>query len=158
MNADVINSYRKSVTRDIITRHSAKVRGFARGTVTLYRSGQITALERVELISAMVLERQSHSKATMKAKLREIERYVGGRKASPVARGGLPSLGKRRPGGWQRKRAMHRARWAGRCRSYGMSRDTYSAVEVKPQPACQANRVPTRRSSEERLSPPGSCY
>jgi hypothetical protein len=97
MNTDVINSYRKSVTRDIITRHSSKVRGFARGTVTLYKSGQITALERVELISAMVREKQSQSKANMKARLREVDRDLGGGKGSPVAQGGLPSLGKRRP-------------------------------------------------------------
>lgn len=63
----------------------------------LRKSGQITALESIELIRAMARERQSQSKAAMKAKMKEIEQFIGGRKGSPVAQGGLPSLGKRRP-------------------------------------------------------------
>ena len=64
---------------------------------TLYKSGRVTDLERAELISAIVRDKQTQSKASMKAKMREIDRYMGGGKGSPVAQGGLPSLGKRRP-------------------------------------------------------------
>ena len=66
-------------------------------TERLYRSGQITFRERDELVSSMEREKQTEAKANMKAKLREAERFVGGGKGSPVAQGGLPSLGKRRP-------------------------------------------------------------
>jgi hypothetical protein len=37
------------------------------------------------------------AKNRMKEKLKEAERYVIGRKGSPEAQAGLPSLGKRRP-------------------------------------------------------------
>ena len=37
------------------------------------------------------------TRAETEAKLREAERYAGGRKRTPFLRGGLPSLGKRRP-------------------------------------------------------------
>jgi len=66
-------------------------------TEKLYRSGQITSRERGELVSSVEREKQIKTNADMKAKLREAERYVGGGKGSPVAQGGLPSLGKRKP-------------------------------------------------------------
>ena len=64
---------------------------------TLYETGQINALVRIELISAIVGVKQPQSKAGVKVKMRDIDRYMGGGKGSPVAQGGLPSMGKRRP-------------------------------------------------------------
>ena len=66
-------------------------------TEKLYKSGQITLRERDELVDSVERETRIKTKANMKAKLREAERFVGGGKGSPVAQGGLPSLGKRRP-------------------------------------------------------------
>ena len=76
--------------------HADSIDAISAVAETLYKSGQITASERNDLICSVEREKQSQSKRSIRAKLREAERFVGGGKRSPVAQGGLPSLGKKR--------------------------------------------------------------
>ncbi len=46
--------------------------------------------------SRTIRAEKARVKAKMKAKMREIDQYLGGGKASPNVQGGLPTLGKRR--------------------------------------------------------------
>ena len=66
-------------------------------TEKLYSSGQITFREQHDLVASVERETQLKAQAETKARLKEAEKFVGGGKGSPVAQGGLPSLGKRRP-------------------------------------------------------------
>ena len=63
----------------------------------LYNTGRITWSEYNRLVKAAERDEARKTKEEMRAKLKEAERYVTGRSGSPIAQGGLPSLGKRRP-------------------------------------------------------------
>lgn len=63
----------------------------------LYKAGKISWAERNRRIVALQSANTATVKKELRAKMREIDRYMGGRKGSYLAQGGLPTLGKRRP-------------------------------------------------------------
>jgi hypothetical protein len=62
----------------------------------LYRAGKISWAERNRWIRAAQSAKTAVAKQELRAKMREIDRYLGSGKSSPYVQGGLPSLGKRR--------------------------------------------------------------
>jgi hypothetical protein len=63
----------------------------------LYNAGRIAWSEYNRLVRAAERDEAGRVKEKLTAKLREAERYVASRRGFPIAQGGLPSLGKRRP-------------------------------------------------------------
>ena len=62
----------------------------------LYKAGKISWTERNRWIRTAQSARTAAAKQELRAKMREIDRYLGSGKGSPNIQGGLPSLGKRR--------------------------------------------------------------
>ena len=65
-------------------------------TDELYRKGKITPRQYDKVVRAIERDRKARSKAKTNEAFDSIDRGYG-RRGSPVAQGGLPSLGKRRP-------------------------------------------------------------
>lgn len=62
----------------------------------LYKAGKISSAKRDKWYKAAQSATKKTAKEELRAKMREIDRYLGGGKGSPNVQGGLPSLGKKR--------------------------------------------------------------
>jgi hypothetical protein len=63
----------------------------------LYKAGKISWAKRDRWMRAAQSAKTAVAKEELRAKMREIDRYLGSGKGSLNVQGGLPSLGKRRP-------------------------------------------------------------
>ncbi len=63
----------------------------------LYKAGKISTIVHDQLVRAAERGEEASAKEKKRAKMREVDRYWGGRKGHADVQGGLPSLGKRRP-------------------------------------------------------------
>ena len=61
----------------------------------LYKAGKISWSGRNRWIRAAQSAKTASAKQELRAKMKEIDRYLGSGKGSPNVQGGLPSLGKR---------------------------------------------------------------
>ena len=63
----------------------------------LYKAGRISGRMHERLVRAAERGEDARAKENIRAKMREVGRYMGGRKGHPDVQGGLSSLGKGRP-------------------------------------------------------------
>ncbi len=80
---------------DLILKDSAKA--VSEAALKLFRANKISWSHYHRLVEGAKRGELGNAKARMRAKLREAEQYIDGRKGHRDAQAGLPSLGKRRP-------------------------------------------------------------
>ncbi len=80
---------------DLILKNSAKA--VSEAALKLFRANKISWSQYHRVVQAGQRDKLANARARMRAKLREAEQYIDGRKGHRDAQAGLPSLGKRRP-------------------------------------------------------------